>query len=192
MPIIPVGHGQVNYRYSGSACPTGAEVAIGFRNDGDLSLPDLGALFIDAWDDEIQQWTAAQAVLESVLVKLGPNDTGPQAEFASGLTGAAAGSATPPNVGLLVNKVTALGGRRNRGRSFWPAFTEADVDPSGFIAPLYLTFLQARATAFLNQISTAGANMVVLHSESSLGAPPTVSNYEVQSRVATQRRRLRR
>lgn len=192
MPIIPNDHGQVNYRFTGTAAPTGAEVAIGFRNDGDLALSAVGALFIDAWDDNIQQLQDDSIILESVLVKFGPNDTGPQGEFASGLTGAASGSAVPPNVSLLVNKVTALGGRRNRGRSFWPGFTESDVDPGGFINNEYLAFVQARCTDYLNQLSTAGASMVVLHSDAGFGGPPTVAEYVAQSRVATQRRRLRR
>jgi hypothetical protein len=103
------------------------------------------------------------------------------------------------NVALLVRKRTAAGGRRNRGRYYWPwMLSDSAVDEIGQISGGDVTGLQAAHSAFLTAVgatsgSVPGTPMVILHSTSGLSvpaAPTAVTSVVIDPVVATQRRRL--
>lgn len=102
------------------------------------------------------------------------------------------GTRPPVNVALLIQKRTALGGRRNRGRLYVPPvnWDEDTIDNQGNFSS---TFITAAATDWEFVLSTetaAGRGMYVLHSAP--GAPTEIIDLVPQVLAATQRRRLRR
>jgi len=108
------------------------------------------------------------------------------------LTGTGTGSASSQNTALLVRKLTALGGRRNRGRLFMPGINEANVDPNGQITAGtfggYVTGWNNVRTAI---IALAQADDVVVFHDTAPFTPTVVTALTAQQTVATQRRRLR-
>lgn len=111
-------------------------------------------------------------------------------------TGAASGTYLPQNTAVLVQKRSALGGRKNRGRMYVPfCASEGSVDNVGNIDSTDLGVLQGLADDFLASLLDADPGpalpMVILHSVSS-ETPTTVTELRVDPVIATQRRRLRR
>lgn len=109
--------------------------------------------------------------------------------------GTRAGVSTPPNVAVLVTKRSSQGGRRGRGRMFFPWFILAsEVDEVGVMAPAIVTAIQTPMTAFLAALVTDLHAMHILHNtgDSPTGSPTLVSTLRVESLIATQRRRLGR
>jgi len=107
-------------------------------------------------------------------------------------TGAAV---APNNVATILRKSTALGGRRNRGRMFIPNPIEAEVSAAGVYTAPGIALWNTAAALIMpgGGIHTAFGflgDAVVLHDTGSQ-TPAVVTNLTCQSRVGTQRRRLR-
>lgn len=106
----------------------------------------------------------------------------------------------PQNCALLVRKVSALGGRKNRGRFFVPGvLNEGQVDNVGVIAPALVDAFNVASALMLSNLELGGATsstpapMVILHNPGlgSLPVPTPVTDLSVSPVIATQRRRLR-
>ena len=193
MAVIPSGFAQINWKFTGTSAPRGAEVTLGVNISSFAgSAADAAAAAITAYNDNVDPITPATVTLASVLVKFGPNATGPSAEVPSGNAGSGGGASASPNVAWLVHKVTALGGRAGRGRMYWPGVQESEVDPSGTLSSAFVTGAQTAMDGFLADLGTALLIPVVLHSETSpLSAPTTITELTVDGVAATQRRRMR-
>lgn len=105
----------------------------------------------------------------------------------------------PQNCAYLVQKVTARPGRSGKGRCFLPGVApESAVDDVGVIAPASLVSFQSACDDWLDALANAtGADktpMVLLHNSGIPGGstPSPVIALRADSRIATQRRRLRR
>lgn len=171
---------------------------LGLHNDADFSAEDLAEEVYNAYTSSFDPADLSnEYTFEGVSVTLGPvPGTGPTAEFRDPVPGTSSQTRPPSNLAVLVRKVTALGGRRNRGRMFLPAgfIAEGNVDARGFLDPALVSALQGDVDAFLTALdpSTLGAvTPVILHSEEP-SAPTPVTALRVQSLAATQRRRMRR
>jgi len=124
---------------------------------------------------------------------------GPNIEIPEGGTGALSITVPPPQVTLLVKKITALGGRANRGRFYWPGMlTTTALNENGSIETGALANYQSYFDDFFDQMETGdgGADdpcpLVILHDETSPTTTPTLlTGLVVDGRCATQRRRLR-
>lgn len=97
----------------------------------------------------------------------------------------------PSNCALLVKKTTSLGGRKHRGRMYWPpALYSADnLSPTGQLSTV--ATLQARFTVFFDLLVAAEAigPPCVFHSD---GAAATLlTGLVVDGVIATQRNRMR-
>jgi len=126
--------------------------------------------------------------------------------FASGAAavGASTNQEVPPNVAILVRKRTAAGGRSNRGRTYYPfMLSTANCSENGTVDPTFKAALQTVMTAFLAQLTTDSTPMVIENKTFNQPAPPhfvtlihknpfPVVSYQVETLVATQRRRLGR
>ena len=135
---------------------------------------------------------SVQVAVTSCLVKNGPNITGPAAEVAATVAGTSASEPLPPNVSVLIAKNTPMGGRWGKGRMFLPGLPEGSTPGGGVIAATPLAELQGKFMALLTKLSTSTLPMMLLHSrEGGPLSPLTVVSLSVQSRMATQRRRLR-
>lgn len=103
-----------------------------------------------------------------------------------------------PNVAVLVHKRTARGGRRGRGRLFFPwCVSETQLEENGQLNSTAITGMQTAMNNFLGFLTTGDTPMVVLHTESSdplkpAGPPNVVTSLVVDPLVSTQRRRLGR
>lgn len=187
---IPVGYGQISWDMGGAGLPTRGTVTLGFENVGGLTAAAASGVAIAAWYDNIRPLQSVDIVGCICTVKLGPNETGPAASSTSSGGGVITGTGLLPSATLLVQKVTALGGRRNRGRMYWPGLTEADVDVAGNIAGARVTAFSGGFGDLFADLTAAGMEPVVLHSDA--GAPTPITTFNVESQAATQRRRLRR
>lgn len=99
----------------------------------------------------------------------------------------------PQNTAWLVHKRTGLAGRKGRGRMFFPGVDEASVDNVGVVSSSVVaawnTALEAWRQEWLG--TTPPTPMVLLHTDPAL-TPSVVGALQLDSRVATQRRRLRK
>lgn len=111
---------------------------------------------------------------------------------ATPINATASGNALPNNTAFLIRKVTATGGRRGRGRMFIPGPREATVDPTGIINTTDRNNLQtAMNNLRTNMIALASVDAVVLLHQTPPQTPDVITALTVQTRVATQRRRMR-
>lgn len=181
---------QANFRQSGSAYPTGAEYTVQGRNPTNLSMATVASALFTAWQSNLRPITPTAVNLDDILLKFGPPDIGPQAAFSVGNAGTGSGGDVTPSVCLLVQKRSSLGGRRNRGRLYFP-LAEADCDQGGAVDPTFLSTAAGAFATFFSDIATADLPLYVFHTNILL-APTPLTGLEVQGQAATQRRRLRR
>ena len=183
---------QLTFVFSGPGIPEGGVSTLGITSadraiDGDL-LNDLVPI-IGLLHDSISTTTI---VMDHIEMKRGPNETGPTYEAAVANTGGQAGAACPPNVCILVRKQLPNLSAKFSGRLFWPGVSENQVDDAGTISTAALNQYNAAFDTFHGELISAGVDPAVF-SNSDLVSPVTiVSDFIVQSRVATQRRRMRR
>lgn len=192
--IIPAGFVQVNWQYQGGWSQEGAEWTIGFDLAGFVgSLPDLAAAAVGAYQSAgLPSMHTPDCVLANLLVKEGPNATGPSIDFPVNVGGTLTGEASPPNTAWLIQKQTALGGRAGRGRVYFPGINEVSVDPGGVLDSVALGNAQGFWDDFHMDLTAANLDPVLLHGVGSPIAVPTpILQFAVDSKVATQRRRLR-
>lgn len=101
----------------------------------------------------------------------------------------------PPNCDVLVEKNTARGGRRGRGRMFFPfMLSQTEVSEAGIITAGVITTLTTLFNNFRTALNTQQVPMHVLHSPgiSATNAPDLVTGLTVDSVIGSQRRRLGR
>lgn len=117
-------------------------------------------------------------------------------DLAVNVVGGETDPCAPYSVAYLVKKTTVMPGRRHQGRMYLPGVAETDVDSAGILAPALFTSLQTVLTAFLAEFGARNFAPMILHTSDENGLPeavPTfVSGLSLDSRVATQRNRLRR
>lgn len=104
-----------------------------------------------------------------------------------------------PNCAVLVEKRTAVRGRRAIGRSFWPGLLQlTDVNEDGSIDGALLTDLQDAMSLFATELGNQTMAMAITQHETAkqksepLDPWPVVTGYVVDPVISTQRRRLRR
>ena len=210
MAVIPEGWGQVNLLYTGTGYPEGAQVTFGIDNRSlDLPALTIGGLVLDAYVSAgLASPMANSSTLSGILVKLGPNDTGPSVVTSASVTGANADPASAA-VSWLATKHTLFGGRRGRGRSYFPSVRESQVDGAGMIPPAIVTDWNTRLFNFHAELATESIPMVLLHSypliwtvvnnrprsspdtSAALPDPYELTGWTMSNEVATQRRRQR-
>lgn len=189
--IIPNGYGQITHRFGGTGYPLGAAITLGFaRADANLSADEVAALAHDALADIWASFWSQDTQLQSTLVKFGPNSTGSSAEFSSAVNGTGSAETMSPNTALLIRKNTAVGGRSGRGRMYMVGLADTSVLDGGDIGGSAQTAAQLNCNTWFTRAATENWPMALLHA--AVSDPTPISSLSVQSRAATQRRRLRR
>lgn len=191
--IIPDGYAQVNLKWTWSTSGQTAEVVYGVAVDNDaLDVFAVASAVADAYDAAALASVQTGAItLTSILVKFGPNDTGPSTEFAQSVDGTLSGNAVTPNNSLLITKATLHGGRTGRGRMYWPGTQEGVWDDYGHLDSGAADTFQSKFDDFWTAHVSADIPMYLLHADS--GPDPfAVSVLIVRPLIATQRRRLGR
>lgn len=187
-------------------------------NDPDPWIVTWGAVQDDTYNEQSQTnyqfdafrqgWQAAldeQVTLTRVTCRFGGTPPAADVIYISTnppAAGERGGASVPSNCALLVRKKTALGGRANQGRCYIPGVLPvAGVDDVGNIDPNQVSLLQGYADSWLALLTTPASgnpqsNMQVLHTPDPVTGsqliPTPVIDLQVDSRIATQRRRLRK
>lgn len=189
--IIPAGYAQVSMDFVTDPVGATASVVFGVANDSVDPPADVAAAVFAASDAWVDNCVSVHAACVLIRVKNGPTATGASYEMPVSMDGDVGGDMMTPQVTLLHKKVTALGGRRHRGRMFTPFTSESVVNSLGVVDPLHQAAVNGANDDFLAGLLAAGYPMVLLHAHGST-APDLVTSLDCQTRVATQRRRLRR
>lgn len=194
--LIPTGYGQLNLIFTGDTVPTGAQVTLGFENVADEASPTaILSEFATILEGCTDLWATTQANVKcsQLLVKLGPNATGPSATLSVDFDGTYSSTDASPAVCYLIRKNTAMGGRQGRGRIYWPGVPLQDVDLGGVLESNLVTGQNSGWTEFFVESTTAQYPPVLLRAEASpINTPEPITGFSCQSVVATQRRRQRR
>lgn len=192
---IPLGYAQINLIFTGSSVPEGAQMTFGLDHTGSaLSPTGIAEVVEAAWiSSGIKSRYVSSLGLTGILVKEGPNVTGASALLGVVHNGTASGTSVAPNTSVLIRKHTAIGGRAGRGRCYFPGIPEADVDGGGLIVSTERALWETDFQTFLDDIAAESLIPVLLHGDNSPVSTPTpITGVTVDSKVATQRRRLRR
>lgn len=208
--IIPEGYYEATIKFTGPQAPRGAAVIMGGRNIADLSASDLAIQFRQTVVAHLKPQLNLSINYAGVRIKLGPNEDGPIADDAVGAgPGPIGTNPTTPVLAALVTKNTASGGRRGKGRAFFPGMVgEADVDASGVVTAARVTSLQTSFNAWWQDLTDDAIPPYLLHDHSydwvieggqpkrvpnddPVPAPTLIESFSVASVVATQRRRQR-
>lgn len=207
---IPEFFYQATIEMIGTALPNGAAWTFGGANIATTTAEDVANRVAVAISSSTLMSNFSSSVeISAVLIKLGPDETGPSFYRVTGIPGSLGSAAVPPAVSALVVKSTDAGGRRGRGRFFLPGLLETEVTQAGVIDGARRSAINTDLAALLTLLDTDDLPMVLLHDRSTEwvlvdgqprriptgGAPPApdiVNQLSVQASAGTQRRRQRR
>jgi len=192
--IIPVGCAQINAIHTGDGCPTGAQWTLGVDIDGFSGDPTAVAQAFEVAlnNSGIYSLVSSSVTMTSVLVKFGPNATGPSALEPANEPGTETADMIP-NTCYLIHKNTADGGHAGRGRFYLPGVPESDVLTGGLLVSGRASLMNGFLADFIADMTAANLPPLVLHNEDSpITVPSLIESFSCDTKVATQRRRLRR
>lgn len=203
--VIPVSFAQVMFRFS----LVGDAEEMGFTIGVASGTGNLAADVISAVEDVEAAWKGVFANTGAQLLTAytyrGVTATGNASdagifpiEVPRNVAGTGSGNPPPQNVTVLVKKRTSLGGRRHRGRLNAPPFNldEGSVAANGDLSTSYQSGQQTGYDAWFTAVDATPSSIVILHRQETGGpvppGPTAIIGFTVQTKVATQRRRLRR
>lgn len=160
------------------------------------------AAFVAGW----QSATDIEVVIGPTIVALGDGSNVPligQSSTAP-VNGTRNISSIPPNCNALVKKNTGFGGRKNRGRSYFPwVLDDADVNEIGVLFPTAVANIQNSADEWLDELATTASLLMVIanrtfnqplppHHVTAITMGKQVFQLVAEPLIASQRRRLGR
>lgn len=188
---IPVGFAQCRIPFVGAAAETYGVVTFGVDQAIDMDGLEVAEAVWEAFEGSMLSRLDSSFTAGPVQVSIGTSAGDLSSEGTSSALGPRNDQVEAPNVAMLIQKRTALGGRKNRGRNFWPfMLSQDDVTEFGALSSVARADSQDAADAFLGALATNSVPMVLFHSDESV--PTLVTALVVEGRAATQRRRLRR
>lgn len=174
---------------------------------GGLTAQEIVNNFQSAFGLRLAPEMDDSVTIQKPTVQLGDGTSTPSIATGAGDTnvGTNAMSAPPPNTCALVKKLTSLGGRHNRGRTYLPwCVAEGNIDEAGNIAGSVMSGLQGQLDLFTSDLVAGGVPMVIANRTyavdgttgkryvSAYTTGPLVTQYNLEGKVATQRRRMPR
>jgi hypothetical protein len=200
--VIPPGFAQasVEQRHDNDPDPWYCTFGVDLSGaGGDLAAAALN--IANAWANNALPTQATAVSMTGVRLVVGQDGPDNLISFLpTNAQGQNTSAVLPQNCALLVDKTSALGGKKNRGRMFVPGgITEGDVSATGVLAASYRSALQGRFDDFLEGLEngqftiSTPTPMVILHNSGAgaTPAPTPVIALGVQATISTQRRRLR-
>lgn len=202
--IIPDGYCQVTINYRGPLFASGgAATVLGFGlADFSGTVQDVADEIASAVNEFLVPVISNQVTISEIVVVT------EEQRGVSGLnvTGGVDAETCVPNSAVLASYSTDRRGPRGRGRSYWPGMAfESSTNGFGVMTGLQTAGLQDAIQDFFFAVLTSlgGASQQVILQHTSddparpdktppISPPPQVTNIVVSSRLATQRRRLRR
>lgn len=199
--VIPDDYAQVTLNWSHSESERQWSTVLGVQASASTAN-EVGDNVIAAWTNELRQAMDTSISLATVTVRMGPSsgpDQGISLEMPVNVAGLEAMTGAPSNCTVLVRKLTAFGGRANRGRNFWPGMiADGNVDEVGRLDESHQDYLQVRFVDFFAALGSGNGGTgaltpaVILHDEESPSTDPRlVSAVSVERLIGTQRRRVR-
>lgn len=186
---IPVNFSQVNLRFTGVVLPRGAEVTFGVFQGSGVGPASTADKVLANWTSNLKSIQSSQITLASILVKNGPNVDGPFIELGVGTAGSDGSGIVGPQVCALIRKNTNFGGRKGRGRLYWPGVLRDDAGGDGVISGSQITAYNSAWNSFLDDMAADDAPLYLLHADST--SPYQIASFSAQTPTATQRRRIR-
>lgn len=203
--VIPEGFGQATIQFSLTGDPEPMGFGLGFEALPDHSIVS-GQIALDAladdWADTFcssgasfyQGWTHLGAI-----ATFHSSDGGVvHLESPEVIVGTAVGETPPQNCTYLVKKLTHLGGKKGRGRNYIPPFNllESNVNKAGVLDGTVVSDQNTGWASFLALANASAAyHLFLLHRDNPVVGPvpsPTaITQFVVETMIATQRRRLR-
>lgn len=164
-------------------------VSLGFEGADANTQPDY--LTVNDILGSLQGNVSEECVMYSIDYNLGSADPdNPVHTETVNYPGLASGPLLSPASCILIQKRTAQGGRRHRGRSFWPGVERNGVGADGIISSAVVTGLQTNWTDMHDDMVTAGYPNALFHQTAPF-TPTFIESYSVQPKIATQRTRMR-
>lgn len=203
MPLaIPPGYAQCSVEIQNSGDPEPWYVTHGVdvsEAGGDYLAAGRAVMgaFVAAW----QSYMRTTSRVTSVYLTIGSDGGNYTLNVVATepFVGTSTAEKLPQNCAILVQKQTLRPGRAGKGRCFLPGIVaEASVDDVGVIQSTTLANLQTQADMWLENLGNPELPiplpMVLLHNQGIPGGstPSPVERLQVDTRIATQRRRLRR
>lgn len=197
--LLPTGFVQASIRYTSPTFASG-----GAANTFGWGAPGAPVMTSLSFADEVAEAveTHLRALIDSsiTLASVYVQSATDSAEVGIGLNGTRSGEGPPPNVAVLQTLRTATKGRRGRGRLYWPGLLNGnEIQENGNILAAAHTRVQNGLVAFWGALQglDVGTQVILQRDEPDqksppLNPPPEVNGRITQTRVATQRRRLRR
>lgn len=198
MPLlIPVNSAAVTVPLKHSALARSAVITFGVNTNSDSNGQDMVNIL------QANVATFLNGLVDSE-VTIGPTvmrrNEGVASEphvyvAASTNVGGRSGESQPPNVALLIHKVTGRGGRAGRGRMFIPwGLAESEVVDVGTLTSAAVTKVNTALAAFIDEMEGDDLPLLLFHNEGTAGGdePNQITSMRCDPRVGTQRRRMGR
>lgn len=186
---IPTGYAMVRFKWqiqgdNKTQISTLGVTRSAAQDPGD-AVSEINLEWRQAWNDE--QFALGDLFLGCDMIYRDSSGELATVEDNTQLAGQATAPTLPTNCAVPVKKVTAVGGRRNRGRMFLPAtyIPETSVDRNGGILNAFRVAWQQHMDAFLLALTAAGSfehTPVVLHSNP-LHTPTPITSFSVGTRI---------
>lgn len=192
--IIPDGFAQITVPFTHDGLARQAVITFGAEYSGVETPADECQFHLAALTDNVT--FDSNVLVGPVRGRFGVPVGEPLAAEGTGtFSGTSSAERVPSNTALLVSKRSGRGGRRGRGRMYFPWHVEeAEVDELGFIDGGLHTSIQGEFDDWFTELTVTDRSMVILHDSEGAtapGSPDTVLGLIVSTQVATQRRRLR-
>lgn len=204
-PTIQATLGLITQRLTHSLAPRQAELTFAFKC-GALSAQAAIDAFQVGFNVRFTPQFDSNVTIEKPLINLGDGSNVPHQAVASlaAVVGGNAVVSPPPQVCYIAAKHTALGGRRNRGRTYFPWLSSVnEIAESGLLSAAFIAGFQPRLTNALLDWTATGITMVIANKTlavdpisgksfvTHIATGPDVTTWLAEPLVGTQRRRLR-
>lgn len=202
MPLIPPGYGQITIviKRTGDLDPYNCTLGVKIKT-GTSPLAQLNK-WVPLVKTPMQGNLGASDTLDRI--DLAYESAGEIARVTVPVNGAGVLASTtmlPQNCAALIQKSSGQGGRAGRGRMYWPALGEGDVDSIGVLSSTAITRLLGITSAFDSALTSEPLTFesyVILHAAPTPEHPDTppdpyvIIQWTVSALMATQRRRMRK
>lgn len=190
LPVL-MGYAFHSFMVDGDAEPMG--FGYHFNNgSGETDPAEVGLLLAGAWGGNFDAGDLADGwTYMGLETKLGTPSGDSVAFTTVAEDGTFAVECLPVNCAFLIRKRTSHGGRHGVGRMYFPSglcIGEGDVTPAGMIDSGSITAINTKLEAWRADLATALVPMIV---KDDTDDDHVVTSLVIDSKIATQRRRLR-
>lgn len=192
--VIPPGYAQASVEHWLAGYNRPAVTTWGMRVTG---VPAADATYLanhfqGLYIEAFKPRTDANVRIRSTRLVVGQDAGEPLVGVAdNGDVGASSRESTAPALALMVDRNTGLGGRRNRGRVYFPwAVSDTEVNEMGAVGNTSLTAWNTSLTEFLDLLDTSPFidQLYLLHGVG-LGAPTPITGLQANPTIRTQKQR---